>query len=95
MSATDLDASAFSRQLRMRFGAFAIQQERGIGVATFLQVVQSFVRTVPDIGLVHNQDGLVRFRVVPDQINHADPRLILERLWFTFQRKDWQVDVGL
>ena len=68
----DFDARAFSHELGMRFSQFAVEQKRGISVESFLQIVQLRFGAIPRVRFVHHQHDFVRFRVVPDQVDHAD-----------------------
>jgi hypothetical protein len=77
--ASHLDTSPFPCQFRMCFGAFAVQKKRSVGVKTFLEFVQPRVRSVPRVGLIHNQDCFVSLLVVTDKIDNADARALLLR----------------
>jgi hypothetical protein len=72
--AAHLDSCPFPGKLRVRFGTLAVQQERSVGVETLLKFVQARIRTVPWIGLVHDQHGFIGALVVADDIDYANAR---------------------
>src|SRR6266478_501162 len=55
--------------------------------------MQLLIRTSPLVRLIHHENHLTRFRVLPDHIDHTDP------IWFRFLRigvhcASWTFGVG-
>ena len=71
MQAAQFDPRSFAGKLGMSVRHFTVEQKRNVGVEPFLQTKQLLVRTVPLIRLLHDQDHLVRFRIVRDHVDHA------------------------
>lgn len=63
----------------MRFGHFAIEQERNISVKSLLQLVQLRIGTVPNLRLIHHQNGFVAFRIVRDDVDLTETILAVRR----------------
>ncbi len=71
MRAAQFDPCTFSGQIGMRFRQFAIEQERSVGIETFLEMEQLVILPGPGFILFHDEYDLIDLRIVRDDIDQA------------------------
>jgi hypothetical protein len=71
VACAELDFSGLADEMRKRLGHLAIEEEGGVGVEFFLELVELALVAVPRPGLIHGEDEQVAALVVGKGVEHS------------------------